>query len=249
MGPHASLFFSTLAYPLIYTVPVSVIRRCLPSRVLAQQILRSVYVAFLYVVASPRLTHTKLADCVSLCSFADVIIYGVAPLLTLFTGSIYARFGSPPTSHARRPARRDWPSTLRDLVFSPVLEEFLFRGLLIRWLLLRGVESVPLLVFGSPVVFSLAHLQNIFTNVQLGVDVKTATKMCVVQSSYTYVFGVYATMVLLRTECVWVCVVAHSLANSFGFPDFRRIRPSIWVIHGIALMAFVFYSRSIYVSL
>jgi len=237
-----STLLLALAYPLVYLIPVAVIRKAVGDRnVVAEQGGRALWVLLLR-----RFAVGAGGDGPG--SFRDIVTYGVAPVLVLFAGSAYSlllpgdKFRSPWSSRPRA-------VVLRVLVVSPVLEEIVFREQFVRWLVSRGVKDVPLLVFGSPVAFSAAHVQNLVVNVVRGMDLRTAGASCLLQIVYTYLFGIYATILLLETGNVWVCVAAHVVANGFGFPDFRLRRSSEWVVHGIGLTAFIVISRSLYASI
>ena len=238
-----------LAYPLVYLIPVAVIRKAVGGRnVVAEQGGRALWVWALRSTAR-RFRLAVGAVGAGPGSFRDIVTYGVAPVLVLFAGSAYSlllpgdKSRSPPWSSRPRAV------VLRDLVVSPVLEEIVFRELFVRWLVSKGVKDVPLLVFGSPVAFSAAHVQNLVVNVVRGMDLRTAGASCLLQIVYTYLFGIYATILLLETGSVWVCVAAHVVANGFGFPDFRLRRSSELVVHGIGLTAFIVISRSLYASI
>ena len=143
-----------LAYPTIYVLPASVIRLVLAGEdenITAQQIARIVYVAGLVLASDGggRTSGPAGWDFLNhVYSFpggiADVLLFGVAPILCLFAGSMYGK---------QLPMKRRKAEVLRDLVASPVLEELVFRALLLKWLVLsRGVESIPKVVFLSPAV-------------------------------------------------------------------------------------------------
>ncbi len=55
-------------------------------------------------------------------------------------------------------------------------------------------------------------------NIRRGVRLAVAAKWFLLQTSYTYFFGVFASVVFIRTGSVWVAVAAHAVANLFGFP-------------------------------
>lgn len=145
-----------LAYPAVYVVPTSVIRLTLAGEdenIAAQQLARATYVVGLVAASnvgmrggtSPPAGWSFLERMVSLPGgIVDVLWFGVMPIVCLFAGSIVAK---------ELPTWRSREEVLRDLVASPVLEELVFRGLLLRWLVVsRGVESVPSLVILSPAV-------------------------------------------------------------------------------------------------
>lgn len=75
-------------------------------------------------------------------------------------------------------------------------------------------------VFLSPLVFGLAHVHHFYefrkTNPQ--VSVVDAVARSVLQFSYTYLFGIYATFIFLRTGSLLAVIVTHAFCNSMGLP-------------------------------
>ncbi|KAI8841231.1 hypothetical protein BC829DRAFT_16031 [Chytridium lagenaria] len=75
-----------------------------------------------------------------------------------------------------------------------------------------------------PLVFGFAHFHHGFEIfVRSGKNVK-ALKMAVLTSAfqfiYTYVFGIFATHILLKTGNVIAPIISHMFCNYMGFPDF-----------------------------
>ncbi|KAM4062243.1 CAAX protease self-immunity domain-containing protein [Hirsutella rhossiliensis] len=112
----------------------------------------------------------------------------------------------------------DWP-TWRNIVAGPVTEECLFRSAAVPLLLLAGSDSTNI-ILRSPLVFGLAHLHHFYefriTHPQT--PLITAVARSVFQFLYTYIFGVYATFIFLRTGSLLAAISAHALCNSMGLP-------------------------------
>ena len=51
-----------------------------------------------------------------------------------------------------------------------------------------------------------------------GQELLAAMHAVLVQFIYTYLFGIYATLILLRTDSIYPAIIAHSLVNYFGLP-------------------------------
>ena len=251
----ASTVLLAVTYPLLYTGPVTVIRYAVgDDKVVAQQVVRAIYVASLMFFSDFGPFPTKWTPLNHIAwlpsSAVDVLRYGVIPVVCLFVGSLYSNMTSASSSKSILHGRTGG-QVLRDIVFAPILEEFVFRAHLIRWLLVsRGVQSVPTLIFTSPAIFSLAHVHHFFMNVRRGIRASVAARWCFVQSIYTYVFGIFAMIVLLKSRSVWVSIAAHATANSFGFPNFGPgLSRKVVVAHGLGLMIFLALSVSFYRAL
>lgn len=101
----------------------------------------------------------------------------------------------------------------------PITEECLFRSAAVPLLLLAG-HSMMSTVFLSPLVFGLAHLHHFyeFRVNHPRVPVTAAIARSVVQFSYTYLFGIYATFIFLRTGSLPAVTIVHAFCNSMGLP-------------------------------
>ncbi|EQL01202.1 CaaX prenyl protease [Ophiocordyceps sinensis CO18] len=149
-----------------------------------------------------------------------------AHLLTalLFTGPLYECLvvdGVWKRWLTLKPLRRvwlDWP-TWRNIVAGPFTEECLFRSAAVPLLLLAGSDSTNI-ILRSPLVFGLAHLHHFYefriTHPQT--PLIAAAARSIFQFLYTYIFGVYATFILMRTGSLLAAISAHALCNSIGLP-------------------------------
>lgn len=82
-------------------------------------------------------------------------------------------------------------------ILAPILEEILFRGILLRGLLQKGISPI-FAIFLSSFLFGLAHLNPWQF---LGAGLLGA------------VFG----FVYYRTKALWICILLHALNNSISF--------------------------------
>ncbi|KAG9252755.1 uncharacterized protein F5Z01DRAFT_181641 [Emericellopsis atlantica] len=134
-----------------------------------------------------------------------------------------------------RPLRllqHDWP-TWRNLVAGPITEECLFRSASVPLLLAAGY-SISATIFLSPLVFGLAHIHHFyeFRKTNPGVHVGAAVARSVLQFSYTYLFGVYATFIFLRTGSTLAAIAAHAFCNSMGLPRVWGSVEPYWLLEG-----------------
>lgn len=101
----------------------------------------------------------------------------------------------------------------------PFTEECLFRSAAVPLLLLAGSDSTNI-ILRSPLVFGLAHLHHFYefriTHPQT--PLIAAAARSIFQFLYTYIFGVYATFILMRTGSLLAAISAHALCNSIGLP-------------------------------
>lgn len=118
-------------------------------------------------------------------------------------------------------------------------------------LLVIAGSSLKNIIFLSPLVFGLAHLHHFheFRITQPRVPLTAAIVRSVFQFSYTYLFGIYATFIFLRTGSLLAIVLIHAFCNSMGLPRvwgsvepywlFRRNADS--VVHSVRILSAVYY--------
>lgn len=99
----------------------------------------------------------------------------------------------------------------RNYVFAPMLEEIVFRRqTLLLWM---DQTTVWRIIFPSA-MFALAHVHNVH---RLGL-----VTMCF-HMAYTFLFGIYASVLYVNTETVWAPFAAHVVCNILEFPNFPAI--------------------------
>ncbi|KAF2861262.1 Abi-domain-containing protein, partial [Piedraia hortae CBS 480.64] len=120
----------------------------------------------------------------------------------------------------------DWIAW-RNYVAAPISEELIFRSLVIPLCLLAGMSPAKI-VFTTPPIFGLAHFHHFasFLRSHTPEDHNLPPiRVWVIgflaslfQFSYTTVFGMFATFVILRTGNLPAAIVTHSFCNYMGVP-------------------------------
>lgn len=86
-------------------------------------------------------------------------------------------------------------------------------------------------IFLSPLVFGLAHVHHFYefriTNPECLLHV--AVVRSVLQFSYTYLFGVFATFIFLRTGSLLAVITVHIFCNYMGLPRFFGSVEPYWM--------------------
>lgn len=106
----------------------------------------------------------------------------------------------------------------RNLVHAPVSEEIVYRGLL-TGILRAGGTGPWRIILCAPLLFGVAHLHHLFEHVRNGGRFVHGVAVSLVQMSYTWLFGVIACILVLRTGSVWAGVAAHTFCNYMSVPD------------------------------
>jgi prenyl protein peptidase len=111
----------------------------------------------------------------------------------------------------------------RNLVVAPLTEELCFRAGLVSYILLHGTSPLQC-VFLSPLYFAMAHMHHVYDMMKHQKrSVRQALLVCLVQGSYTMVFGWLATYLFIRSGQVTAPIAAHVFCNRMGFPKFDRM--------------------------
>ena len=133
-------------------------------------------------------------------------------------------------------------SLLRNVLVAPILEEILFRGIVLAFLDChpRSVQVVT-----SAFIFSVCHLHHVVNNAVISFrhDTKDfpndayqrelkawkcALRQTVSQSSICFVFGLLsgAFYVTVAERSIWATAAAHAFCNLIGPPSFRFVSKS-----------------------
>jgi prenyl protein peptidase len=87
-------------------------------------------------------------------------------------------------------------------------------------LLLVAGSSLKSIILLSPLVFGIAHVHHFYefrvTHPQVALVAAIARSM--LQFSYTYLFGIYATFLYLRNGSLLAVILVHAFCNSMGLP-------------------------------
>ena len=89
-------------------------------------------------------------------------------------------------------------------------EELAFRGVLFPVILKkrRSVKGVFFSVIVSSIIFGLTHIVNLFYGASIG--------SVVMQIGYSALVGCMCAFVLIKTHCIWICVLIHAVYNFCG---------------------------------
>ncbi|KAI8830986.1 hypothetical protein BC829DRAFT_120602 [Chytridium lagenaria] len=162
-------------------------------------------------------------------TFAAVIpsiVVGLALPVALFLGPLLSEYLESELPFQKNSNFKNEFGTLmwiRSIIIGPISEELYFRSYMVPIALSAGYNSSQT-TYLLPLVFGFAHFHHGFEIfVRSGKNVK-ALKMAVLTSAfqfiYTYVFGIFATHILLKTGNVIAPIISHMFCNYMGFPDF-----------------------------
>lgn len=89
-------------------------------------------------------------------------------------------------------------------------------------LFLLSKASLTTLIFGTPVIFGLAHIHHFyeFRLTHPHTPAVAALVRSIFQLSYTTLFGAYATFLYLRTGSLLAVILVHAFCNWMGLPRF-----------------------------
>ncbi|KZV99988.1 hypothetical protein EXIGLDRAFT_604880 [Exidia glandulosa HHB12029] len=175
----------------------------------------------------------------------------------LFAGPLYVSYldGSLPFQHlwswqrSVKPIISTWEG-VRNYIVGPITEEINFRSCVIAVLLLGGFHPGRL-VFTAPLAFGIAHVHHAWDLYnrfgQTRQALQRAVITCLVQLTYTTLFGAFCTFLFLRTGSVLPTFTSHIFCNLYGLPnpvaasqEHSHRRPMIWFMHFFGVVAFSF---------
>eukprot|EP01026_Neomeris_dumetosa_P072613 TRINITY_DN7399_c0_g1_i3.p2 TRINITY_DN7399_c0_g1~~TRINITY_DN7399_c0_g1_i3.p2 ORF type:complete len:267 (-),score=-5.23 TRINITY_DN7399_c0_g1_i3:94-894(-) len=134
--------------------------------------------------------------------------------------------------------------SFRDYVWAPLSEELVFRVLMIHLMQHEGY-TIRACIFIPPIFFGSCHVHHFYDMVYVcqysAVD---ALQIVAFQFLYTYLFGAYSGLVLIKTKSLLACVVAHSLCNFLGLPSLNGLngRTQFWfviLVFLVGIMGFI----------
>lgn len=120
-----------------------------------------------------------------------------------------------------------WVSSCRDLIWlrnhvmAPLSEEWVFRSCMMP-LLLQCLPPVSAIIIG-PLLFGVAHFHHVFEQMKAGCTLTTAVMISTFQFVYTSIFGIYSSMLFVRTGHFVAPLLAHIFCNHMGFPNVSEI--------------------------
>ncbi len=129
---------------------------------------------------------------------------------------------------------------LRNYLFAPVAEEFIFRACML--LVLRPALSDTLAIFICPLFFGIAHIHHVIDwyIVNDGSSFKQACLTVVVQAGYTSLFGLFSGFLFVRTGHLVSLVLCHTLCNLMGLPPIEAAlqQPKILFMYLVGIVTF-----------
>lgn len=136
----------------------------------------------------------------------------------------------------------------RALVVGPVSEEIVFRACMCPVLYQAGFSKLKI-CFLAPLFFGVAHLHHFF-ELKKTYPAKKAAISVLFQFCYTYLFGIYACYLFVKTKCIYASIITHTFCNYMGFPDLDALtshkhKNLLWVAHVGGIIGFYFLFRVI----
>jgi len=137
---------------------------------------------------------------------------------------------------------------LRNLVFAPISEEIIFRGVVVFLLRKSGLQQSSI-VFTAPLFFAPAHLHHAVVKYWSGYTSQHVLPETLNQLAYTYIFGCIATLLYLRTGTIAASILSHVICNIVQLPDLSfwtggqlfPFRHVLLLLHGLGLVLFVLF--------
>lgn len=133
---------------------------------------------------------------------------------------------------------------IRNYVFAPFAEEFVFRACMMP--LLLPSLGVMWTIFCCPLFFGLAHLHHVLEWFRRndGTPLSNTLLGVLLQVVYTSIFGVFSAFLYFRTNHLVSPVVSHALCNILGLPHFESLpnhpyRNIVLVVYVAGLLTFL----------
>lgn len=125
-----------------------------------------------------------------------------------------------------------------------LFEELAFRGCIFPMALeqTKRMESAPWRVLAASVissaVFGLVHLTNLFAGASVGATI--------LQVSYSFLIGGMCSIMLIKTQNVWLCVICHAIYNFAGGVVPELGSGTLWTAPTVILTAVVAIAVAVY---
>ena len=148
-----------------------------------------------------------------------VIILYLGPLHELILDYYYG------TSNHYYESKWVW---MRNTVIAPIVEEIVFRSYL-----LSVLHEFPYKVVIAPLFFGLAHLHH-----YLGSKDDNRLANFVFQFAYTFLFGIFCSVILDRSKSIVGPILAHMFCNYMGVPVVDYKYRGSALIYGIGIFGF-----------
>lgn len=145
--------------------------------------------------------------------------------MILFTGPLLNGEGRIPDSNLE---------LIRDIILGPLTEEIIYRGAVLA---LSRDKTLTFKLFVTPLYFSMAHVHHGFVAWRAGRPLGSVSLGVFVHALTTWLFGVYAVWVFMRTGSVWGPTIIHAFCNWQGPPSSGPTWYCIILILGLAVFA------------
>lgn len=125
-----------------------------------------------------------------------------------------------------------------------LFEELAFRGCAFTIALeqTKKIESAPIRVLVASVIssaiFGLVHLTNLFAGASVGGTL--------LQVSYSFLIGGMCSIILIKTQNVWYCVLCHAIYNFAGGVVPELGSGTLWTVPTVVLTAVVAVAVTVY---
>lgn len=137
----------------------------------------------------------------------------------------------------------------RNIVFAPVSEEVVYRGLVFPLLftlncgsadtsrhrhysMITAARQCPMptmrtLLIICPIMFGLAHVHHFLDKIRSGQTIVQASIPTIIQFTYTTIFGLIAVILFARTGSIVAPILSHIICNIVGLPNIGFMTPPI----------------------
>jgi len=108
-------------------------------------------------------------------------------------------------------------------VAAPLFEEWIFRNLMTSVLQSLDFDNAQIILYTS-ILFSLSHAHNFFRlKKKLKSNIKIAVLSTAFQMSFTFIFGLYCSHNILKTNSIYSAIILHAMCNIYGFPSVGEV--------------------------
>lgn len=209
-------FIWTAIYVLVLYIPVNAgprdARRTIISRLITLSIVAICFELHLhirFINEAPSLNGPFLYDGQIGHTFRAFFV-GTFLTLLLYLGHIVVTPVHMLVAAVHRGGFGGWYVHARNYMLAPLIEEIVFRR---QFMHLYPCDSMTGLLCAA-MLFALAHVHHVRT---MGIIV------ILFHVAYTFLFGLYAVLLFVRTQSVWTPFAAHVVCNVLELPDIAAI--------------------------
>jgi membrane protease YdiL (CAAX protease family) len=104
-------------------------------------------------------------------------------------------------------------------IYSPVLEESIFRGLIMNIFRYNGYSNL-FSGFMNSILFGIIHFRHLFDKY----IINKPLNLIIFQSLYTSFFGFYASFIYNYSNCIISSIILHGTCNLLSFPKLKYLK-------------------------